>query len=237
MACRATGCAGAACWPVSSVAPRSRRAVRPSYGPRCGGPIAVVGPNERLFFLLGGGGGGSGAVPSLVASCAPLLTPFCASRASFLTPFCTPRSPFLTPLGTRLRRICGRRRRRGGCRGGLGFSLGHRQKRRRSDQPKYSRASKECERAATTDLFRLRTFTHFQAPGLLPHQSMSLTSAAYLLIWINLAGWFKPRWDFGRWDRHSRQVRDDGPRSDDQSLAEFGSRKILGRYFGFKGLG
>ena len=65
---------------------------------------------------------------------------------------------------------------------------------------------------------------------MLPHQSMSLTSAAYLLIWINLAGWFKPRWDFGRWDRHSRQVRDDGPRSDDQSLAEFGSRKILGRY-------
>ena len=132
---------------------------------------AVVGANERLLFLLGGGGAVA-RVPSLVASCAPLLTPLCASRASFLTPFCTPRSPFLTPLGTRLRRICGRRRRRGGRRGGLGFRLGHRQNRRRSDQSKHSRASKESECAATADLFRLRTFTHFSLPVCCP-RSMS----------------------------------------------------------------
>jgi hypothetical protein len=104
------------------VALRWRRAVRPlrpalrRAGRHCWPEM------NRLLFLLGGGGSRCGAVPSLVASCAPLLTPFCASRASFLTPFCTPRSPFLTPLGTRLRRICGRRRGRGGRRGGLGFS-------------------------------------------------------------------------------------------------------------------
>ena len=59
--------------------------------------FATAGPPERtdkrhaaaekdgLFFLLGGGA--VARVPSLVASCAPLLTPFCATRASFLTPF------------------------------------------------------------------------------------------------------------------------------------------------------
>ena len=186
-----------------AVALRSARAVRPSRACAEAARLPWLARMNGLLFLLGGGCGGRGAVarvPSLVSSCAPLLTPLCASRASFLTPFCTPRSPFLTPLGTRLRRICGRRRRRGGRRGGLGFSLGHRQKRRRSDQSKYGRASKESERAATTDLFRLRTFTHFQAPGLLPHQSMSLTSRAQLLIWINFAALFKPSWNFHRWD-------------------------------------
>jgi hypothetical protein len=84
--------------------------------------LPLFGPNERLLFLLGGGHAVA-RVPSLVASCAPLLTPLCASRASFLTAFSAARSPFLTPLGTRLRRICGRRRGRGGRRGGLGFSL------------------------------------------------------------------------------------------------------------------
>ena len=119
-------------------------------------------------------------ITSLVAPCSTLLTPLCASRASFLTPFCAPRSPFLTPLGTRLRRICGRRR-RGGRRGGLGFSLGHRQKRRRSDQSRYSRASKESERAASTELFRLRTFPHTEAPGFLPCQSI-VTNVESLVI-------------------------------------------------------
>ena len=130
-----------------------------------------VGPKERLLFLLGGGGAVA-RVPSLLASCAPLLTPLCASRSSFLTPFSAPRSPFLTPLGTRLRGIRGRRRGRGGRRGGLGFSLRHRQNCQRSES-KNSRVSKESECAATTDLFRLRTFTHFQAPGFQPW-SMSL---------------------------------------------------------------
>jgi len=64
-------------------------------------------------------------------------------------------------------------------------------------------------------------------PVCCPVRAMSLASAAYLLIWINFAGWFKPRWDFCRWDRHSRQVRDDGPRSDDQSLAELVRAKSL----------
>ena len=159
--------------PGVPVALRSRRAVRP---PR-GGRVADVSANARLLFLFGGRDVVA-RITSLVAPCSTLLTPLCASRASFLTPFCAPRSPFLTPLGTRLRRVCGRCRRRGGRRGGLGFSLGHRQKRRRSDQSEYSRASKESERAATTELFRLRTFTHIEAPGSLPCQSMSLTSRA-----------------------------------------------------------
>jgi hypothetical protein len=138
---------------------------------RCG----CWGRADRLLFLLGRGAGGAVAcVPSLIASGAPLLTPLCASRASFLSPFRSPASPFLSPLGARLCRVCRRSRRRSGGRGGgLGFSLRHRQKRRRGDQSKYRRASKESERAATTDLFRLRTFTHFHAPGLLPCQSMS----------------------------------------------------------------
>ena len=69
-------------------------------------------------------------VPSLVASCAPFLTPLCASRSSFLTPFGAPASTFLSPLCTRLRRIGGRRRGGGGRGGGLGFNFRHRQKRR-----------------------------------------------------------------------------------------------------------
>ena len=101
----------------------------------------MLGANGRLFFLFGGRDVVA-RITSLVAPCSTLLTPLCASRASFLTPFCTPSTPFLTPLCTGLRRICGRRRRRGGRRGGLGFSLGHRQNCRRSDQSKYSRASK-----------------------------------------------------------------------------------------------
>ena len=56
---------------------------------------------RALLFLLGGGA--VARVPSLVASCAPLLTPLCASRASFLTSFRSPASPFLTPLRARLR--------------------------------------------------------------------------------------------------------------------------------------
>jgi hypothetical protein len=55
-------------------------------------------------------------------ACAPLLASLCAPRASLLTPFSAPGSPFLTPLRTGLRRICGRRRGRGGCGGGLGSS-------------------------------------------------------------------------------------------------------------------
>ena len=90
-----------------------------------GGVMGMVARNERLFFLLGGGA--VARVPSLVASCAPLLTPLCASRASFLTPFGSPASPFLTALCPRLRRVCGRRRGRGGRGGGLGFRLRHRQ--------------------------------------------------------------------------------------------------------------
>jgi len=104
--------------------------------------------------LLGGGGAVAG-VSSLVASCAPLLTPLCASRASFLTPFRSPGSPFLSALRARLRRICGRRRGRCGRSSGLGFSLRHRQNWRRSDKSQRSRASEESECAATTDLFRL----------------------------------------------------------------------------------
>ena len=34
--------------------------------------------------------------------------------------------------------------------------------------PNAAAVSKESECVATTDLFRLRMFTHFQAPGLLP---------------------------------------------------------------------
>ena len=96
-------------------------AVRPSSG--CAGRLPLLARTSDYFFCSVVVVVVPVRVPSLVASCAPLLTPLCASRASFLTPFCSPASPFLTPLGTRLRRICGRRRRRGGRRGGLGFSL------------------------------------------------------------------------------------------------------------------
>ena len=47
-------------------------------------------PKKNGLLCWLGGGGAVARVPSLVASCAPLLTPFCASRASFLTPFGAP---------------------------------------------------------------------------------------------------------------------------------------------------
>jgi hypothetical protein len=49
-----------------------------------------------LLFLLGGRA--VARVPSLVAPCAPLLTPLCASRSSFLTSFGTAGASFLTPF-------------------------------------------------------------------------------------------------------------------------------------------
>jgi len=52
-----------------------------------------------LFFLLGGRCGGRGAVasiPSLVASCAPLLPPLRASDAALLPALGSPATPFLT---------------------------------------------------------------------------------------------------------------------------------------------
>ena len=82
-------------------------------------PIGRMG----LLLLLGGGRGAVPRIPTLVASCAPLLTPFCAPGAPFLAPFSSPASPFLTALCPGLWRICGRRRGRGGSGrgGGLGF--------------------------------------------------------------------------------------------------------------------
>ena len=79
---------------------------------------------KRMIYFVGSVGGGAVArVPSLVASCAPLLTPLCASCSSFLSSFRTPASPVLTPLRARLHgirwRCCGRR----GRWSGLGFSL------------------------------------------------------------------------------------------------------------------
>ena len=67
---------------------------------------------RALLFLLGGGA--VARVPSLVASCAPLLSSLCAPRASFLSSFRSPASPFLTPLRAGLRGIRGRCRWRGG---------------------------------------------------------------------------------------------------------------------------
>ncbi|MGY3584122.1 hypothetical protein ACVIF9_002799 [Bradyrhizobium sp. USDA 4350] len=125
--------------------------------------ISTVGsaepqPKRNGLLCWLGGRGAVARVPSLLASRAPLLTPLCASRAAFLRP---------------LRRSCRRSvpdfavsvaaTRGGGSSGGLGFSRRDRQHRRRSDKSKCSRVSKESECAATTDLFRLRTFTHFQA--------------------------------------------------------------------------
>ena len=66
----------------------------------------------------------------------------------------------------------------------------------------------------------------FPCSGFLP-RSMSLSLQAELLIWINLARTSEPRWNIHRRYRHSRNVRDDGPRSDNQSVVKFGSRKIL----------
>ena len=158
--------------PARRLCPALAARVRPS-GPalRRAGCHCWRRMNGLLFCSVGGGA--VARVPSLVASCAPLLTPLCASRASFLSSFRSPASPFLTPLCARLRRICGRRRGRGGRRGGLGFRLRHRQNCRRSDNSKCSRVSKNSESVATTDLFRLRTFIHFLAPGFLP-RDMSL---------------------------------------------------------------
>jgi hypothetical protein len=54
---------------------------------------------NRLLFLLGGRSAGAVArVSSFLASCAPLLTPLCASGAAFLAPFSSSASPFLTAL-------------------------------------------------------------------------------------------------------------------------------------------
>jgi hypothetical protein len=89
---------------------------------------AAAKRNGLLCWL--GSGGAVARVPSLITSCAPFLTPLCASRSSFLTPFGAPASTFLSPLRTRLRRIGGRRRGGGGRGGGLGFNFRHRQKRR-----------------------------------------------------------------------------------------------------------
>ena len=104
----------------------SQAAVGAEVLPGGGGRSGALSTNLRetsgngLLFLLGRGA--VARVPSLVASCAPLLTPLCAPGATFLTSFRSPASPFLTSLRARLRCICGRRRGRGGRRGGLGFS-------------------------------------------------------------------------------------------------------------------
>ena len=81
------------------VAPQSRRAVRPSYGPRCGGPIAVVGPNERLFFLLGGGGGGASARP--VARRVLCAAPDAALRVPCVVPDAFLHAPLAVPDAAR----------------------------------------------------------------------------------------------------------------------------------------
>jgi len=50
--------------------------------PEAPAPLEIPGPVARI--------------PSLVAACAPLLTPLCASGAAFLPPLGSPAAPFLT---------------------------------------------------------------------------------------------------------------------------------------------
>jgi hypothetical protein len=88
--------------------------------PECG--VGRWAEGRGLLLWLSGGCGAVSRIPTLVASCAPLLTPFCPSGASFLAPFSSPASPLLTALCPRLWRVCGRCRGRGGSgRSGLGF--------------------------------------------------------------------------------------------------------------------
>ena len=98
---------------------------------------------------------------------APLLTPLGASRASFLTSLCSPGSPFLTALCRQTCRIRGRRRGRSG-RVGFGLPPGTPSELKTKRQVQRRRASKKRECATTTDLFRLCSFTHFQAPVCCP---------------------------------------------------------------------
>ena len=108
--------------------------------PECG--VGRWAEGRGLLLWLSGGCGAVSRIPTLVASCAPLLSSLCAPRASFLSSFRSPASPFLTPLRAGLRGIRGRCRWRGGCGGGLGFSLLSRQNCRRSDKSKCRRVSK-----------------------------------------------------------------------------------------------
>src|SRR6478735_3322339 len=118
---------------ITTNQPPCARAARPSRARAEAARLPWLARMNGLLFLLGGGCGGRGAVarvPSLVAPCAPVLTPLCACGAAFLAPFCSPASPLLTALCPRHRRDCGRRRgrgRRGGRRGGLSFRLRPRQ--------------------------------------------------------------------------------------------------------------
>jgi hypothetical protein len=92
-------------------------------------------------------------------------------------------------------------------------------------QPRIQEKRVRCDdRPVSAPNVRSFSGSRFAAPVRACHP----TSRAYLLIWINFAGRFKPRWNFRRRNCPSRQVRDDGSRRDDQSTSEFGSRKILG---------
>ena len=141
---------------------------------RASGPLrrpgCHSGPNEPPTFFARWLCGAVACVSSLVASCAPLLTPLGASRASFLTAFRSPASPFLSPLCARLHGICGRGR---GAAGAVVVWASASDAVRTADEATSPNAAAYPRKARTLrrhTRFCSELFTHFHAPGLLPPQ-------------------------------------------------------------------
>ena len=138
-----------------------------------------------LLFWLGGCSAGAVArVPSFVAPCAPFLTPLvpCAvPDVVLLARFAAPDGARF-PTSARLWGASWAWR----ARWWSELPLATPSELQARPQVQTPSRLKESECLATTDLFWLRTFTHFRLPSLLP-QSMAPNIASQLLIWIDQA--------------------------------------------------